>query len=59
MKKRQLLAHIIAAAALCCAAAPALAQTKLKWAHIYETSHAYHKWAVWAADEVKKRTGGR
>lgn len=35
------------------------AQTKLKWAHVYETSEPYHKWSVWAADEIKKRTSGR
>lgn len=59
MIKRRVLTHIIAAAALACAAVPTLAQTKLKWAHIYEPTHAYHKYAVWAAEEVKKRTGGR
>ncbi|MGZ5215650.1 MAG: sialic acid TRAP transporter substrate-binding protein SiaP [Caldimonas sp.] len=37
----------------------AQAQTKLKWAHVYETSEAYHKWSVWAGDEIKKRTNGR
>lgn len=57
--KRQLLGHTLAIAALGTAALPATAQTKLKWAHIYETSHAYHTAAVWAADEIKKRTGGR
>ncbi len=31
----------------------------LKWAHVYETSEAYHKYALWAADEVAKRTDGR
>jgi TRAP-type C4-dicarboxylate transport system substrate-binding protein len=30
------------------------AQTKLKWAHVYETSEAYHTESVWAADEIKK-----
>ena len=40
-------------------AAPALAQTKLKFAHVYETSEPYHKWAVWAAGEIKQRTAGR
>ena len=40
-------------------AAPALAQTKLKFAHVYETSEPYHTWALWAADEIKKRTAGR
>jgi tripartite ATP-independent transporter DctP family solute receptor len=37
----------------------ALAQTKLKWAHVYETSEPYHKWSLWAADEIKKRTNDR
>lgn len=30
------------------------AQTKLKWAHVYETSEPYHKWSVWAGEEFKK-----
>ncbi len=33
-------------------------QTKLKWAHVYETSEPYHKWSVWAAGEIEKRTNG-
>lgn len=37
----------------------AQAQTKLKWAHAYETSEPYHKWSVWAGDEIKKRTNGK
>src|SRR5678815_5440728 len=37
----------------------ATAQTKLKWAHVYEVSEPYHKWSVWAGDEIKKRTNGR
>ena len=37
----------------------ASAQTKLKWAHVYETSEPFQKYAVWAADEIKKRTNGR
>ncbi len=37
----------------------AWAQTKLKWAHVYETSETFHKQAVWAADEIKKQTNGR
>jgi tripartite ATP-independent transporter DctP family solute receptor len=40
-------------------AAPASAQTKLKWAHVYEISEPYHNEALWAADEIKKRTNGR
>ena len=35
------------------------AQTKLKWAHAYETSEPFHKWSVWAGDEIKKRTNGK
>jgi tripartite ATP-independent transporter DctP family solute receptor len=37
----------------------ASAQTKLKWAHVYETSEPFHKYSVWAAEEIKKRTNGR
>src|SRR5258708_34509616 len=49
----------IATLALIVAAGPAAAQTKLKWAHVYETSEPYHKWSVWAAQEIEKRTSGR
>ena len=31
----------------------------LRFAHVYETSEPYHKWALWAADEIEKRTHGR
>jgi tripartite ATP-independent transporter DctP family solute receptor len=41
------------------AAGAVCAQTKLKWAHVYETSEPYHKWSVWAGDELKKRSNGR
>jgi tripartite ATP-independent transporter DctP family solute receptor len=37
----------------------ALAQTKLKFAHVYETSEPYHTAAVWAAGEIAKRTSNR
>jgi tripartite ATP-independent transporter DctP family solute receptor len=47
---------IIAAAAF---AGPAAAQTKLKWAHVYETNEPYHTEALWAAEEIKKRTNGK
>src|SRR6478672_3680949 len=49
---------LIATAALL-AAGPAAAQQKLKWAHVYETSEPFHKWSVWAAGEIEKRTSGR
>ncbi|HEX7892086.1 MAG TPA: sialic acid TRAP transporter substrate-binding protein SiaP [Ramlibacter sp.] len=59
MNKRLTLKLIAACALAAAAAAPAMAQTKLKWAHVYETSEPYHKWSVWAADEIKKRTSNR
>jgi tripartite ATP-independent transporter DctP family solute receptor len=40
-------------------AAPAQAQTKLKWAHVYEVAEPYHTQAVWAAGEIKKLTNGK
>ena len=40
-------------------AGPASAQTKLKWAHVYETSEPFHTTSVWAAEEINKRTNGR
>ena len=33
--------------------------TKLKWAHVYETSEPFHTASVWAAQEIEKRTSGR
>lgn len=41
------------------AADPAAAQVKLRWAHVYETGEPYHTEALWAAEEIKKRTGGK
>ena len=37
----------------------AVPQTKLKWAHVYETSEPFHTESVWAAQEIEKRTNGR
>ena len=60
MKNRiAVIGALAAALAAAFVAAPALAQTKLKWAHVYETSEPYHKWSVWAADEIKKKTSGK
>jgi TRAP-type C4-dicarboxylate transport system substrate-binding protein len=54
------LAHAVAVvAAVLVVVAPAAAQTKLKWAHVYEISEPYHTEALWAAEEIKKRTNGR
>ena len=37
----------------------AIAQQKLKFAHVYETSEPYHTYAVWAGGEIAKRTSNR
>jgi tripartite ATP-independent transporter DctP family solute receptor len=37
----------------------ALAQTELRWGHVYESQSPYHEWAEWAADTLKDRTDGR
>src|SRR5438270_9687701 len=50
------LALVVSLLFLC---APAFAQQKLKFAHVYETSEPYHTNAVWAAGEIAKRTGNR
>jgi len=47
---------LVAGAGFC---GPASAQTKLKWAHVYEVAEPYHTDALWAAEEIKKRTNGR
>ena len=49
----------VAVLAISSVALPAHAQTKLKWAHVYETSEPFHRWSVWAAGEIEKRTNGR
>ena len=38
---------------------PAAAQTKLKFAHVYETGETFHKEALWAAGEIAKRTNNK
>jgi tripartite ATP-independent transporter DctP family solute receptor len=40
-------------------AAPASAQTKVKWGHVYETSEPFHTESVWAAQEFARRTNGK
>ena len=56
---RRLTLGLAAAAALALPSLPAAAQTKLKWAHVYEASEPYHKWALWAGEEFKKRTNNK
>ena len=54
------LKFLVAAFAMALAASGgAIAQTKLKFAHVYEVSEPYHTAAVWAAGEIAKRTNNR
>jgi tripartite ATP-independent transporter DctP family solute receptor len=57
--KRKTLKTMAALAVLSLLGGTAWAQTKLKWAHVYEVTEPYHKQALWAADEIKKRTNGK
>ena len=59
MLKKTTIAAVMSAAALLAATQAAMAQTKLKWAHVYETSEPFHTASVWAAQEIGKRTNGR
>jgi tripartite ATP-independent transporter DctP family solute receptor len=58
MKKRLIFAIVVTLAALM-VTMPATAQTKLKFAHVYETTEAFHREAVWAAGEIAKRTNNK
>jgi len=57
--QRRTFAALAALAATSLLAAPAIAQTKLKWGHVYETSEAFHTESVWAAGEIARRTNGK
>ena len=61
MRRRTTALALMAATALGLAvsAAPAEAQTKLKWAHVYETTEPFHTESVWAAQEIARRTDNR
>ena len=59
LSRRTLIGAAAALSIAAVAVGPAAAQTELKWAHVYESNEAYHTWAVWAAEEFKKRTDGR
>jgi tripartite ATP-independent transporter DctP family solute receptor len=58
--KRVLLTVTLAlvAMALMIPAGPAHARA-LKWAHSYEVDNPYHTWALWAAEEIQKRSDGK
>jgi tripartite ATP-independent transporter DctP family solute receptor len=57
--KKMTIVLAVSAAALIAATDVSLAQAKLKWAHVYETSEPFHTASVWAAQEINKRTNGR
>jgi len=59
IKNTRLIRFSLALAALAATSLPAFAQTTLKWAHVYEVSEPYHTEALWAAEEIKKRTNGK
>lgn len=59
MFKKLTILSVAAAVALIAAPTTGMAQTKLKWAHVYETSEPFHTASVWAAQEIGKRTNGR
>ena len=59
MQKRNAIKALVMAAVLGVGVGTAAAQTKLKWAHVYETSEPYHTESVWAAEEIKKRSNGK
>ena len=59
MQHRRIALQALAACALIAGTGAGLgtaqAQTKLKWAHVYETSEPFHKYSVWAAEEIKNK----
>ncbi len=55
--KKVFLAAVAALALV--AAIPVAAAETLKFAHVYEVTEPFHKWSLWAADEIRKRTNGR
>jgi len=61
ISRRAVLATSVVAATLMAFGAPAFAKAEksLKWAHVYETTEPYHNWAVWAGEELAKRTDNR
>lgn len=60
MKNKSGVQAVFAAGILAMATAgDAIAQTELRWGHVYESQSPYHEWAEWAAKEFEKRTDGR
>jgi tripartite ATP-independent transporter DctP family solute receptor len=56
---RRMTMGAVLAGAVVAVTMPASAQTKLKWAHVYEINEPYHTEAVWAGQEIAKRTNNK
>ena len=52
-------ASLVVGLALTGAAAAQAVPQMLKFGHVYEVGEPYHRWATWAAGEIKTRTNGR
>jgi tripartite ATP-independent transporter DctP family solute receptor len=57
--KNLLKSALMAGVGLAFALTGAQAQTKLKWAHVYEATEPFHTESVWAAGEFAKRTNNK
>lgn len=55
----RLLFALSALSLLCSCARDTEKGTTLRWAHIYEPEHPFHLNALWAAEQIRKRTQGR
>ncbi|WP_346913588.1 sialic acid TRAP transporter substrate-binding protein SiaP [uncultured Roseibium sp.] len=49
----------VLAGTLVCASITGAMSAELKWAHVYEEGSDYHQVALWAAEEIAKRTDSR
>ena len=56
---RRLMLGAAVAALTAVSALPAEAQQRLRFAHVYETNEPYHTEAVWAAEEIARRSNNR
>lgn len=58
-KLPRLITAVLIAGGVSLAGATQAQAEELKFAHVYETSTPYQKWALWAAEQIEKRTDGR
>lgn len=59
ISRRTLAKTILGAAAGLLLAGSSQAQEVLKWGHVYEVTEPFHTEAVWAGEEIAKRTNGK